>query len=125
MLLVAALAGCGGGGKTPTTAVSHGKPPGLLRGTVTLGPTSPVCRKGTPCQAPASGPLVFTRNGRVIAGIAVKEDGSYSVSLPPGIYAVALATQQPGIGRPLQPNMVRVVSGRTRNVDFLIDTGIR
>jgi hypothetical protein len=60
-----------------------------------------------------------------MARVAVKQDGSYSVSLPPGIYAVAITTQEPGVGRPLEPNMVRVVSGLTRNVDFLIDTGIR
>jgi hypothetical protein len=92
---------------------------------VTRGPSSPVCRPHSQCSSPASGPLVFSRNRRVVAGVAVREDGSYFVSLAPGTYDVAIATMQPGVGQTLDPATVRVIAGRRRKVDFQIDTGMR
>jgi len=43
--------------------------------------------------------------------------------LAPGVYTVS-GSAQSTIGG-LQPGMVRAVAGQTRNVNFLIDTGIR
>ena len=57
-----------------------------------------------------------------MASVVVAKDGSYSVSLAPGIYTVSSMPLQVG---GLQPGTVRVVAGRIRNVDFQIDTGIR
>lgn len=125
LLAVGALAGCGGGqtsGGGPTTSPQGRN--GRLQGTVTLGPTTPVCRQGTPCSAPASGTrLIFQRDGHTTASVVVAKDGSYTVSLPAGTYGVTASRMS--IGRGLEPSMVRVVAGRTRNVSFLIDTGIR
>jgi hypothetical protein len=101
-----------------------------------------VCREGTPCSAPASGALLtFDRagdfrtltiggvSGRVGAGSAyVAKDGTYSVSLPPGVYAVnwVFVGSAPKLaGRAIEPSSVRVLAGRTGKVDFQIDTGIR
>jgi len=107
-----ALVGCGGG-------------KGGLYGTVTRGPTSPVCRAGVPCSEPASGArLVFERDGRVAAQVVVAKDGSYSVSLAPGTYVVGVAPQ-PTIGRGVDARTVRVTAARARRLDFQIDTGIR
>ena len=120
MLAVGALAGCGGG-----KATAHHGEAGSLYGTVTRGPTSPVCRAGMPCSEPAGGArLVFAAKGRADAIVVVAKDGSYSVTLAPGVYTMAVSPRQP-IGGGVQPATVRVVAGRTRNVDFLIDTGIR
>ena len=121
MLAVVALAGCGGGGGETV-------PYGSLHGTVTRGPTSPVCRQGTPCTEPASDTrIVFVRNNTMVAQPIVEEDGRYTVLLPAGTYFVSYErrdrAQAPGRG--MTPRTVRVVYARTRKVDFQIDTGIR
>jgi hypothetical protein len=120
LLAVAAVAGCGGGGPRS----NHGGM-GRLYGTVTRGPTTPVCQEGTPCSRPASGArLVFTTPGGVARSVVVAKDGSYSVWLRGGTYNVS-ASPQPSVGRGLEPGTVRVDGGHARTVDFSIDTGIR
>lgn len=85
----------------------------------------PVCRPGKPCTGPASGAqLVFTPNGAGPTSVLVASDGSYSVSLAPGVYTITVVPGAP-IGRGLEPATVRVTAGRTRAVGFTIDTGIR
>jgi hypothetical protein len=89
------------------------------------GPTTPVCRKGTPCSEPASGAkLLFEQDRVVVATAVVAKNGSYSVVLPFGAYTVAVAPP-PSIGRGIEPRMVRVSAGPARRIDFRIDTGIR
>lgn len=94
-----------------------------LHGVVTRGPTTPVCRVGTPCSEPAVGAvLVFSRGGRDAARVRTGAGGRYSVRLPLGSYAVRVSPLQ-RIGG-LAPRTVRVRTGMNR-VDFQIDTGIR
>jgi hypothetical protein len=89
------------------------------------GPIVPVCAIEQPCDAPARNvTLVFTRSGHVMGRAVTNEDGLYRVRLPAGSYAVRRAAVA-GIDRRLEPNDVRVRSGRTTRVDFYIDTGIR
>jgi hypothetical protein len=96
-----------------------------LHGTVSRGPTSPVCRVGVPCSAPAVGVvLVFSRRGqavRVRAGVG----GRYSVHLEPGYYTVAIRSPVPRIGFVLRPARVHVAPGVDAHLDFSVDTGIR
>jgi hypothetical protein len=116
------LVGCGGGsGGKPSPATGKGN----LHGTVTRAPTSPVCRSGTPCSAPAAGAqLLFTLlDDGPVTSVVVAKDGSYSVSLAPGVYTVTVSPQSIGPG--IEPGKVRVAAGQARNVDFRIDTGIR
>ena len=83
-----------------------------------------VCRKGVPCSEPASGTrLLFKQGDNVSASVTVAKDGTYSVSLAPGIYTVS-AVAQTMVGRGVAPSTVRVAAGRAR-ADFQIDTGIR
>jgi hypothetical protein len=107
------------------------------------GPTSPVCREGTPCTEPASGAMLnFARvgpghmqtitvggvPGAVGAGALVAKDGTYSVSLAPGIYTVDwvyISSVPSHVGRRIVPSTVLVDPGQNRRVDFRIDTGIR
>ena len=93
---------------------------------VTRGPTTPVCRPGIPCSEPATNEqLVFVRDDRVTTAIAsTGADGRYTVALKPGLYTVTILPV-PAIGRGFAPQTVRVIAGRTRTVDFSIDTGIR
>jgi hypothetical protein len=96
-----------------------------LHGIVMRGPITPVCQVGKPCSEPAAGTvLVFTRNGSVAARTRTGTDGRYSVRLEPGFYTVRL-TQQPRIGRGLEPARARVRRGIDARLDFDLDTGIR
>jgi hypothetical protein len=98
-------------------------------GTVTRGPTAPVCRAGTPCTEPASGARIdFTSNDTgAVAHAVVAKDGGYSVSLWGGYYLVTVSPQPP-IGRGITPGRLHVfatVPGYDERVDFRIDTGLR
>ena len=109
------LAGCGG-----TTSPQIG----TLHGVVTRGPIMPVCREGVPCSEPAHGTRILFKQADSVSGsVTVAKDGSYSVSLPAGVYTVAVAQSSP-IGSGISPSSV-TISQSDRKVDFQIDTGIR
>jgi hypothetical protein len=96
-----------------------------LHGVVTRGPTTPVCRVGKRCSAPAVGAvLVFSHSGRIAARVRAGAGGQYAVHLQPGVYAVRVAPK-PTIGTGLRPSQVRVRAGVFGRLDFEIDTGIR
>jgi hypothetical protein len=98
---------------------------GGLHGTVTRGPTKPVCSMSAPCSEPATGALLlFERGGRVAARVRVGAQGHYAVRLAAGTYAVRVSPQ-PRVGFGIRPATVRVVAGASRRADFEIDTGIR
>ena len=93
----------------------------LLHGTVTVGPTSPVCRVGEPCTKPAAHTaLTFTRAGYVNRRVSTDAAGRYRVSLAAGTW-----TLRTTLG--IRPAPVRFFVPRaptaTRNFSF--DTGIR
>jgi hypothetical protein len=98
---------------------------GALHGVVTRGPTTPVCRVGVPCTAPARGAvLAFAQNGRVVRRVHVGVHGRYAVHLPPGVYTVTVSPR-PRVGSGIRPLRVWVRRGRDSRVNFTIDTGIR
>jgi hypothetical protein len=114
MVLLATLAA------SPTGA---GSPTGI-RGTVIRSPTTPVCREGKSCSAPAAGvSLVVTRNGTVVARATTAMDGSFRIVLAPGRYVVRLG-RPPRIGG-MPPRAVRIWQGQFTTVRLVIDTGIR
>ena len=96
---------------------------GTLHGQVMRGPTTPVCRVGVPCDAPAKNTtLYFTRLGRTVSTVT-DAHGYYRIRLKGGVYAVK--TKRQAIGKGLTPRSVRVVAGSDKRADFHIDTGIR
>ena len=96
---------------------------GTLHGHVMRGPIAPVCRVGTPCEAPAKHTtLYFTRLGRTVSTVTDAK-GYYRIRLKGGTYSVR--TTRLSVGRGLEPHSVRVVGGSDRRADFHIDTGIR
>ena len=106
-------------GAAATTATGSG-----LRGLVTLSPIRPICVEGQPCSKPAAGAvLVFRRNGRTVARMITRPDGTYRVALLPGKYTVVALRYRIGSG--VTPRVVRVPRGRVAHVDFEIDTGIQ
>jgi hypothetical protein len=97
----------------------------LLHGTITRGPTTPVCQVGRACTAPMTGAtLVFRHNG-VVAGRARSDaKGRYSVRLRLGTYAVSMAVR-PKIGSGVKPQMIRLSRAAPTRINFFVDTGIR
>ena len=91
----------------------------LVTGLVTLGPTTPVCRAGVPCDRPAAGvTLTFTRTGHT-GEATTTAAGTFRIRLVPGIYAVRVDA-----GRAFTPHTIRVRAPATK-LSFAIDTGIR
>jgi hypothetical protein len=93
----------------------------LVHGTVLLGPTSPVCRVGTPCTKPAAHALLeFTQTNRIRTAWTDAK-GHYTVRLEPGTWAVS---SNAGLG--VTPKRFIVRRGvRTQQRNLLVDTGIR
>lgn len=92
----------------------------LLHGTVSIGPTTPVCRAGTPCtKAAVHVTLTFTRAGRIVR-TTTDRLGRYRVALVPGTWAVRAS-----VGMRIAPLRVILPRARTTSRDFVIDTGIR
>jgi len=106
------------------------QPPGILEGTVTIGPLTPV---ETPGDKPPVPPevyesrkvMVHDAQGRaLIAQVDIGNDGMYRVELPPGGYMVDI--NRIGIDSSADvPMSVQIQSGETVRLDIDIDTGIR
>jgi hypothetical protein len=91
----------------------------VLVGTVTVGPTTPICQVGTPCDRPAGqAKLTFTRLGHAYT-VTTSATGTYRIKLPPGYYVVRSDT-----GITLRPRNIHV-RWPTTKLDYAIDTGIR
>jgi hypothetical protein len=92
---------------------------GVLTGTVTIGPLTPVCRVGVPCDGPAKRVvLTFSRGGAAVR-TTTDPAGDYRVRLPAGVWRVSASA-----GMHIAPATVTVRSNGQR-ADFEIDTGIR
>ena len=91
----------------------------LVKGTVTIGPLTPVCRVGTPCDGPAKQVvLTFASPSRTVRA-TTGPGGAYAVKLPPGTYTVTASK-----GMRISPAQL-VVRSTPRRQSFAIDTGIR
>src|SRR5262245_43207090 len=92
---------------------------GVLWGSVSIGPLTPVCKVGTPCSSPAKrATLTFTRPGHTVT---TKTDalGHYRLTLPAGTWTVSAS-----VGMRTTPATVVVRTG-THRTNFSIDTGMR
>jgi Carboxypeptidase regulatory-like domain len=73
---------------------------------------------------PAAGAvLVFRRSGQAVARVTTRSNGTYRVTLRPGMYTVVAPRYRIGTG--VWPRTVRVPKGRVVRVDLEIDTGIQ
>ena len=93
-----------------------------LEGTVTLGPTQPVCQEGEPCEAPLQAQFTLRRDGRVVSRFASDSSGHFPVYAAPGTYTVVPA-QPVGIG--VQTPEVIVQQRGLTHINLSFDTGIR
>src|SRR5262249_3149160 len=92
---------------------------GVLWGSVTIGPMTPVCNAGMPCSAAAErATLTFSRPGRIVS-TKTDDVGRYRVRLALGLWAA------PGsVGLRTTPTTVLVRTGTPR-ANFGVDSGIR
>jgi len=91
-----------------------------LRGHVTIGPLTPVCRAGTPCSGSAKHVTLSFKHVVVVYRTTTDGSGYYRIALGSGTYFVTA-----GKGMSIRPVTVTVVAGRMRIVNLAIDTGIR
>jgi hypothetical protein len=91
-----------------------------LRGHVTIGPLTPVCKVGTPCSGPAKHVTLSFRHLYRVWQVTTDGYGYYRIPLGGGTYLV-----RANKGVSLRPTIVTVVVGRMRIVNMAIDTGIR
>jgi hypothetical protein len=91
----------------------------VLKGTVTIGPLTPVCRVGTPCDGPAPRVVLTFTSGIRSVHATTAADGTYTVRLAPGTYTVTASK-----GMRIAPARLAVHTGTVRR-DFAIDTGLR
>ena len=115
-VLAASLVIVSAPGASSATNTSSG-----LRGVVTKGPTSPVCRAETPCSAPAADLVIAFVRGGSTRRVTTGPDGRYRVLLVPGTYQVRI----PGARFGFTPRTALVLAGRFAVRSFSIDTGIR
>jgi hypothetical protein len=103
----------------PALAGSATTPTGL-RGHVTIGPLTPVCKAGTPCSGPAKNTAILFQHVFRIYRVTTNSLGNYHIQLGAGTYGVRSSR-----GILVRPAVVTVVGGRMRVVNLSIDTGIR
>jgi hypothetical protein len=97
-----------------------------VEGVVTLGPLTPVCVVGQPCDRPYQATLdIEDTSGQLVAETTSDANGSYRVGLRPGTYMI-VPLSPPGQTLPRASSVqVDVPSGQFVTVDIAYDSGIR
>lgn len=106
---------------------------GTLSGTMTIGPVCPVESVTNPCKPTpemyaARKVAVYTSSDKktLVTTLTPARDGTFSASLAPGSYYVAMATSQSGVGSATGvPATIVIKSGATTRLAIAVDTGIR
>ena len=101
---------------------------GVLTGTVTKGPLSPVggARESRPSARAAGAKLVITRTtGDKTETATTGQDGIYRIILPAGTYRVTISQLPAGQFTKDLPATVTIKPGEETRLDVRLDTGIR
>ena len=120
ILVLLVMPACAFSGQTPSGAESG------IEGAITISPAKPGPIRA---DAPGSKPLANTtfvvqnKNGEVTS-FTTDDQGRFRVSVPPGHYKVLLKGRKTTIGR-FGPFEVDVAPGKTTNVQWQCDSGIR
>ncbi len=99
---------------------------GILEGTITRGPLTPVERPGIPSSAPVAAAQIeiATPDGKKAATVQTDSAGKYSAQLAPGTYVVTVTSPARALSKNL-PATVTITEGATTHLDIRLDTGIR
>lgn len=91
-----------------------------LTGSLSQGPTMPVCDQATPCYQPVANQLVhvITSGGWPAGSTTTDSQGRYNIRLKPGRYSLQVT------GRNLTNNQIELTLENNR-LDIIIDTGLR
>ena len=92
----------------------------LLHGAVRIGPITPVCKAGVPCDKPAAHVVLTFSHGATRVRTTTDASGRYRVRLRPGTWAV-----RANVGMAIKPLTFVVPRVDSARRDFAIDTGIR
>ena len=127
-LLAVAASGCGtqpdGSGTVTTTGPGY-----TVSGYAHAGPTCPV-EQDPPDPAcgdrPVAGAvlIVHTATGVVVAEVATRSDGTFTLTLPPGSYTLVPQPVEGLMGTAAEQDLLVVNTSRT-GIDVSYDTGIR
>ena len=99
-------------------------PSGGIEGHVTIGPTCPVEREGSPCPPGTwSGTVRATASDGSVHDTATSADGSYQLALVPGTYTVTPVVD--GAGPPTAKPATVTVTTAMQQLDLQLDSGIR
>jgi hypothetical protein len=101
---------------------------GVLIGSVTKGPISPVERSGEPRALTAVsgvGIVISSVTGQESTSVVTDADGRYRVRLAPGIYHIEMAPLAGGRFTKDLPATVTITEGQELRLDVRVDTGIR
>lgn len=130
LLLLLLVAACGDAATGDTTTTPTSTPQGLaVSGWVHAGPTCPVVQ--TPpdpaCDDRPVGDAVIViedASGAEVARVATGVDGTFLITLPPGIYTFVPQSVEGLLGTAPEQGVV-VVDAAVTGLDFAYDTGIR
>jgi hypothetical protein len=101
-----------------------GGPAGGVQGRVTIGPTCPVERVGSPCPPGVwTGTVRATSSDGAVHETATASDGSYRLALAPGSYTVTPVVE--GSGPPTAKPATVTVGATMQQLDLELDSGIR
>lgn len=117
LLIVVALAACGGGsGDLPPPSDSG------IHGSVTAGPQCPVIREGSPCpDAPWDGDVRIIGEGVDITAHTY-DGGTFAVAIEPGSYRLQPVVTGPATA---EVQTVTVPDHGSVEVTLTVDTGVR
>ena len=117
------LTACGGAspaGPGRTTGSSG------FMGTVKISPAQNTCSATQSCAKPAVGlTLEFSQYGHVVVTTKTGKDGSYKVGLPKGGRYVISVRGHAGVAPTIKPATATAGDGQFKQLDLILDTGIR
>ena len=127
VVLAATLSGCAVFAPEASPSPSASPIDSGIRGLVTLSPTCQSPTTASPCVAPYSARLiVLDDNGSVVGETTSAADGSFQITLPPGVYTIQPAPPANGDPFPAGQTMSVVVGDdQYTEVGVDYDTGIR
>ena len=104
------------------------QPSGILAGTLTKGPLSPVERPGTPSRPSGVAGAqidIVTTEGKLLTSVETDSSGTFSVNLPAGTYKVTMPSLYGAMFTKDLPATVTIAAGQQTRLDIHLDTGIR